>query len=166
MKYIKGYEPFDFQKNNIEKCINICKLDGGCLIADETGLGKTITALYTLKAISDGGNTLIIAPVSTIAGWKHYIETFGLKNVDVCTYKKPHTDKNYSCLILDEAHRCIEVSTATYLRIFKIIRGSRQANGFMPYVMLLSATPVQNSIKEFKNLIGLIPFRCDSVGYV
>ena len=49
----------------------------GFVLADETGLGKTITALLALRAMSDTATVLVVCPLSVVEHWRRTVVALG-----------------------------------------------------------------------------------------
>ncbi|HTL55051.1 MAG TPA: SNF2-related protein [Candidatus Limnocylindrales bacterium] len=154
-------------------------LRGRALLSDEVGLGKTIEAGLVLKELLTRGMVkrfLVLTVPSLVDQWEEELsEKFGLEVVttndnswrdsagfcwednsgivaSLHTLKQPaHLDRarqiKWDMLIVDEAH---------YLRN----RESQawQAVSALPrqFLLLLTATPVQNSLEELYNLVTLL----------
>lgn len=150
-------------------------LNGRALLADEVGLGKTIEAGILLKEYFTTGlirTALILVPPSLVGQWKDEMESkFDLdfyankddlrfKGYDkhsmlIASISSAHMEKNASDLnsidwdmvIVDEAHRLKNSKTKAHQFVKELPK---------KFLLLLSATPVQNNLKELYNLIELI----------
>jgi superfamily II DNA/RNA helicase len=158
----------------------------GCIFADEVGLGKTIEAGLVLSQLWAEGKRriLIIVPASLRTQWKEELEThFGLKStildtkyfdkeinqgnktpftydsIYICslpfTYKRMPLIKKqpWSLVVVDEAHRL--------RRVFKGKDASKMAFALREAIedkpkLLLTATPLQNSLLELYGLASFI----------
>lgn len=134
----------------------------GVLLTDEVGLGKTYIAGSIIKKYYDmGARSIIISPASIRDNvWKKYLEkndidTSRVKSIsfnEAREIEKQGFDlADYSLLIVDEAHYIKDSKTVTYQRIQEEI---------MPLmsnakVLLLTATPINNSIMDLYNLLKL-----------
>jgi superfamily II DNA or RNA helicase len=154
-------------------------LRGRALLSDEVGLGKTIEAGLVMKELLTRGmvkNFLVLTVPSLVDQWEEELsEKFGLSTVttnqslaranprkfwcenasivaSLHTLKQPAQlevarQVKWDILVVDEAH---------YLRN----RNSQawQAVNALPrqYLLLLTATPVQNSLEELYNLVTLL----------
>lgn len=160
-------------------------LERGALLADEVGLGKTIEAGLVISQLwaERKRNILIIVPPPLRKQWnrelieKFYIPSVILENknynefakngnytpllqkdqVVICSYQfarnKAEDIKRVSwdLIIIDEAHRMRNV----YKKSNKIGRVLREATNGAPKI-LLTATPLQNSLMELYGLISFI----------
>lgn len=156
----------------------------GAILADEVGLGKTIEAglLLSQKWSEGKGRILIIGPVNLRNQWsqeieeKFYLPTliletknynrmvkygvrnpFSQKEIVICSFQfaARHADDlmitSWDLVVIDEAHRFRNV----YRTDNKIGRAPKDALVSAPMV-LLTATPLQNSLMKFYGLASLI----------
>jgi hypothetical protein len=164
--------------------------DGGCILADEVGLGKTIEAGLVMAQLRAEGATriLLVAPKALLGQWRQELFTlFGVSATeagpDDDAFEGPGVfligrdllggERNLSRLrasgpfdlcVVDEAH---EVFAGIYRRFdrsghyledsphAKIAGRLRSLLGAGTPVLLLTATPLQNSLAE---LWGLVQF--------
>lgn len=150
----------------------LTEMRGRAILADEVGLGKTIEAGLILKEYMIRGlvkKVLILVPASLVLQWVRELnQKFGIPAVaqkkeymwvqsdivvaSMDTAKRdPHRDivlgLEYDMLIIDEAHKLKNKKTTNY----KFVSDLRKK-----YCLLLTATPVQNDLKELYNLITLL----------
>lgn len=147
-------------------------MSGRVILADEVGLGKTIEAGIILKELGVRGlarRVLILTPASLVTQWADeledkFLETFtpieevnqwqtvtrAIASVDRARQKK-HAEQllrlRWDLVIVDEAHKCKNHLTARY----KLIAALRKN-----YLLLLTATPIQNDLRELYNLVTLL----------
>lgn len=170
LKHISGVTPLAHQIDTAIKVMT--EMRGRAILADEVGLGKTIEAGLILKEYMIRGlvrKVLILVPASLVLQWVRELnQKFGIPAVaqkkayvweanDVVvasmdTAKRdPHKEIvqniDYDMLIIDEAHKLKNKNTTNY----KFINELRKK-----YCLLLTATPVQNDLKELFNLITLL----------
>ncbi len=150
-------------------------LNGHALLADEVGLGKTIEAGILLKEYYTTGlikTALILVPPSLVGQWKSEMESkFGLNfiaskddddfmgydrhNMLIASLSSVHMEKNaleinsidWDMVIVDEAHRLKNSKTKAHQFVKELSK---------KFLLLLSATPMQNNLKELYNLIELV----------
>ncbi len=164
-------------------------LSRGAILADEVGLGKTIEAGLIVSQLwaERKRRILCVVPASLRKQWsqelaeKFYIDSViletkaynqakkqGIPNpflvpdkIVIVSYQFASAkiaevkDANWDLVVLDEAHRLRNV----YKKTNKIARNLRDAIGSRPKV-LLTATPLQNSLLE---LYGLVSFVDDKI---
>jgi hypothetical protein len=152
-----GYEPYDYQLSAVAQAVACCEDHGGVILADVVGLGKTVIACLTAKALGKRG--IAICPPHLVgdeyekSGWKKYIEDFELHGWKVFSLGKLEEvkeyvkDKNIEVVIIDEAHRFRNQRTESYFYLSEICRGKT--------VILLTATPFNNRPADIFALLKL-----------
>jgi len=156
----------------------------GAILADEVGLGKTIEAglLLSQKWAERKRNLLVIVPANLRKQWsqeladKFFLPSLILENrsfndairsgklnpfqqesVILCSYqfarsKEPYIRQTpWALVVVDEAHRLRNV----YKPSSKIAHAIKQTIAPFPKV-LLTATPLQNSLLELYGLVSII----------
>jgi len=156
----------------------------GAILADEVGLGKTIEAglLLAQKWAEDKRRLMVIAPANLRKQWsQELVDKFHLPSVILeaksfndyirggnlnpfqqdavvlCSYQFACTNEPYvrqiawDLVAIDEAHRLRNV----YKTSSKIANAIKQAVAPFPKV-LLTATPLQNSLQELFGLVSII----------
>lgn len=165
-----------YQVETVRKVLKTFR--GRVLLADEVGLGKTIEAGMVLKEYLLRGMVerfLVLTPASLVGQWQEELQTkFG---IDCATSYDPRlredpntfwaqprviasiatarraehfarlTQETYDLVIVDEAHHLKNRSTRNY----KLVDALKKR-----FLLLLSATPVQNSLIELYNLLTLL----------
>jgi SNF2 family DNA or RNA helicase len=150
---------------------------GRALLADEVGLGKTIEAGIVMKELIERGlvrTVLILTPASLTVQWQEELsvkfrEEFAIidkpgqwrdvidadqgrwiASLDRAKMKR-HAEailsREYDLLIVDEAHKLKNRSTQAW----KFVNRIRKR-----YVLMLTATPVQNNLMELYSLITIL----------
>lgn len=148
------------------------KLNGRALLSDEVGLGKTIEAGLILKEYLLRGmvkRVLILTPASLITQWQEELKTkFGLnfknhqeitdwedEDLVIASLDTAKSTKNqdnvqkikYDLLIVDEAHKLKNKKTKNWQFVNSINT---------KYLLMLTATPIQNDMIELFNLISIL----------
>ncbi|MBL4849790.1 MAG: DEAD/DEAH box helicase [Planctomycetes bacterium] len=150
------------------------EMGGAALLADETGLGKTIEAGLVIKELLLRGlaqTVLVVVPASLGLQWQEEMkEKFRLDFVVVregrdlkgnpplviVSYAGLRSEKGVGkmlrerstdLLVCDEAHHLKNRSTKQYKAVGQIQK---------KYVLLLSATPFHNKLVELKNLLDVL----------
>ncbi|MBI4365127.1 MAG: DEAD/DEAH box helicase family protein [Candidatus Latescibacteria bacterium] len=165
----------DVQKfeHQIQACMTtLRRLRGRALLADEVGLGKTIEAGLILKEYLLRGlvqRALILVPASLVEQWdqelrrkfdlefavlKHgtawWEEPLLLASMDTAKLLR-HRDKvaaaSFDLVAVDEAHRLKNQKTLAWKFLDRLAPR---------YLLLLTATPVQNDLHELYNLVQLL----------
>jgi helicase-like protein/SNF2 domain-containing protein/phospholipase D-like protein len=158
----------EFQQLGVRRALRILDHWGGVLIADGVGLGKTFTAggLIEHHLQVKGWRVLVVAPASLRdATWDRFLAAHTQYAVDVVSYqelandaqvgdppepgetdtRRPHLSLNaseYRCIVVDEAH-AFRTSETTY---YRALRRLMAAGGIDKRLILLTATPVNNSL--------------------
>lgn len=152
----------------------LTKMGGRAILADEVGLGKTIEAGIVMKELLSRGlveSILILTPASLVEQWRGELEDkFGesfvthedpefqgftdharvIASIDTAKledYAAQITARTWDLLVIDEAHYLKSRSTLRYDLVSKI-----EAR----YFLALTATPIQNNLRELYNLIHLV----------
>lgn len=146
----KGFMKLEYQQEAVRTISEIVDKYNGCFLADVVGLGKTyITAMYMQNL---PGKKLVICPPPIIENWEDAINDFGVRSATVASLgklehikKKGYQDFDY--IFVDEAHRFRNENTSQYQLLHEICYGKK--------VILITATPLNNSIYDFYPLITL-----------
>lgn len=155
------------------------QLGGRALLADEVGLGKTIEAgLICCEYLARGmiQSLLVLTPASLVSQWQsELLEKFNIDTVttddtgrqlppeefwtshhriiaSLHTAKSPKhyahvTQRNWDLVIVDEAHHLKNRTTLNW----KLVNALNKR-----FILMLTATPVQNSLVELFNLLTLL----------
>jgi SNF2 family DNA or RNA helicase len=155
------------------------QLGGRALLADEVGLGKTIEAGLILSEYLARGmiqSLLILTPASLVSQWQLELKT--KFNIDTITSDDKQlqlnpdefwstnnrliaslntaksakhfnlvTTRNWDLVIVDEAHHLKNRTTLNW----KLVNALNKR-----FILMLTATPVQNSLVELFNLLTLL----------
>jgi SNF2 family DNA or RNA helicase len=177
---------FDFQKDGAKGVINKILAHNGCILADSVGLGKTYEALAVIKFFElRNERVLVLCPKKLRDNWTVYrlndqLNPFGADRFryDVLS----HTDLsrevgysgdinletlnwgNYDLVVIDESHNFRNNTPGRRDEQGNLIRRSRYQrlmddiirSGVSTKVLLLSATPVNNTLKDLGNQIAFI----------
>ena len=164
--------------------------EGGCILADEVGLGKTIEAgLVIAQLLAEGATrVLIIVPRPLLGQWQHELYTlFGIEaaeaadaDVDIAAagvflagreyiggnagFERLGASPPFDLCLIDEAHEVFAGIHRRFDRDGVYDENSRYARtahrvrkiiGPSP-VLLLTATPIQNSLIELWALVQYV----------
>lgn len=173
---------FAFQKDGVKGIINKINRHGGCILADSVGLGKTYEALAVIKYFEmKNSRVLVLCPKKLRENWTLYLDaanstlnplredrfrytvlshtdlsrpTGRVGDVDLAT----HFWEGYDLVVVDESHnfrtesRRMEGPKSRYQKLFEdVIQAGTRTN-----VLLLSATPVNNDLKDLRAQVRLI----------
>lgn len=151
----ENFKSFDYQKQAVINAKKILEEYGGVFISDVVGLGKTYISAMLAGQLD--GRTLVIAPPALLnknnpGSWQNVFSDFhipanytSIGKIDDA--KKLSKQREYKNIIIDEAHRFRNETNINYEKIAEIARGKR--------VILVSATPYNNSPKDLLSLIKL-----------
>ncbi len=167
-----GFTPFDYQWRAAGTALR--RMHGRAVLADEVGLGKTIEAglvASELRARGLAGRTLVLTPAGLLGQWREELDRkFALPSVvaEGGTWdtgaeqpvvlaslaaarrdplRQAVLDTRWDLVIVDEAHRCTNPRSAS-AKLAKALRTR--------YLLLLTATPVQNRLDDLFQLVSLI----------
>lgn len=172
---------FEFQKDGAKGAINKILRHNGCIIADSVGLGKTYEALAVMKYFElKNERVLVLCPKKLRDNWTVY-KANSLLNPFVSDRFRydvvSHTDLsretgysgdinlatlnwgNYDLVVIDESHNFRNNTPGKHDEQGNLIRKSRYQrlmediikSGVRTKVLLLSATPVNNDLKDLRN---------------
>jgi superfamily II DNA/RNA helicase len=150
-----GFIELEYQTQAVLNAKKILLEYGGVFISDVVGLGKTFISAMLAKQLD--GRHLVIAPPMLLdennpGSWSNAFEDFGVRQSTFKSIGKlddlldGKADK-FQNVFIDEAHRMRNATTATYEKLAEICRGKR--------VILVSATPYNNSPKDILSLVQL-----------
>lgn len=171
---------FNFQKDAVLSAIQKLNKYNGCIIADSVGLGKTFEALAVIKYFElRQDNVLVLTPAKLYDNWSSFKGDYVDSPIDESfNYKIMfHTDlsrdrgmsregkdlsrfdwSKFDLIVIDESHNFrnrTEREDGTFTRYQKLLNAIKAGNSTTK-VLLLSATPVNNSLADLKNQISLI----------
>lgn len=176
LKSLHNVESLWYQEETARKVLKSFR--GRALLSDEVGLGKTIEASIILKEYIERGivkNALILTPSTLVSQWQEELRTkFGLDfpSTDDPDFQKKGTQfwqepyilasinqakskrnfprviqREYDMVIIDEAHHLKNRNTLNW----KLVNSLKKR-----FLLLLTATPVENNLMELYNLITLL----------
>ncbi len=158
-----------FQADGLWRARRILEERNGVLIADEVGLGKTFLAgeLISEAALDRRQNVLVIAPATLRDGpWRAFRSEHNLP-MELVSYEQllgdrrlneEHTDnttleakdiKTYAMVVIDEAHNLRNPSTQRAQALRRLLAGLPPKK-----LVMLTATPVNNSLWDLYHLLG------------
>lgn len=172
------FTPFDYQMRAAQ--IVLRRFRGRGMLCDEVGLGKTIEAGLVLKEYLVRNivqRVLIVTPAGLVEQWREELQTkFGMHDfittsdaefraagqeawersprlvASLATARRAEHRARiaqipYDLIIVDEAHHLKNRASASWKFINDLQR---------KYILLLTATPVENDLDELYNLITLL----------
>ena len=167
---LRGVARYDHQERTALRVLR--EMRGRALLADEVGLGKTVEAGLVLKEYAIRGlarKVLILTPPALRTQWQEEMrekfaldfellrsvkdwEThpFLLASLDAAK-REPHGSAarsiRWDMVIVDEAHRLKNRSSRNWRFVAALHK---------KYMLLLTATPIQNDMDELFNLVSLL----------
>jgi superfamily II DNA or RNA helicase len=176
LPHLRGLDTFWHQTETARKVLK--QFRGRVLLADEVGLGKTVEAGMVLKEYLLRGmaeRVLVLVPAPLVGQWREELATkFDIDCVTThdalsredpdrfwaaprivaslaMARRKEHAERllaqSFDIVIVDEAHHLRDRASASY----KLVDGLSKR-----FLLLLSATPVQNNLIELYNLLTLL----------
>lgn len=162
----EGYTKYDYQMDAvIEGYQKLIRYDG-FFLSDVVGLGKTIVAtMIAKKFLIENGyehtKILVVYPPAVEQNWKSTFKDFGIdkyakfitngslsKVLDEEDYDYWNAEE-YDLILVDEAHKFRSHTTSAFEQLQEICKMPRLEAGNIPgykkKVMLISATPMNNS---------------------
>ena len=176
LPHLRDIETFWYQVETVRKVLK--QFRGRVLLADEVGLGKTIEAGMVLKEYLLRGmvdSALVLAPAPLVGQWREELATKfdipcatthdALLRTDPDRFwnqkyliaslalarRSEHAARlighNFDLIIVDEAHHLRDRASQSY----KLVDALNKR-----FLLLLSATPVQNDLTELYNVLTLL----------
>ncbi|WP_419655708.1 ATP-dependent RNA helicase [Desulfosarcina variabilis str. Montpellier] len=176
LPHLTGVHSLWYQEETARKVMR--SLRGRALLSDEVGLGKTIEACVVLKEYIQRGmvkSALILTPTPLVSQWQEELQAkFALDfpSTDDPDFRKSNgtfweqpfilasinqakskrnvdavTAREYDMVIVDEAHHLKNRNTLNW----KLVNALKKR-----FLLLLTATPVENNLMELYNLITLL----------
>lgn len=162
------FELTRFQADGVKRMRRLLEEIGGVLVADEVGLGKTFLALEVIAAATEERRqrVLVAAPAALKASvWDPVLERYDIsRRVSVHSYEEirsrmdpKHPEhlgfyeraEDAALVIVDEAHNLRNAGAARSEALDRIILAGRHPKK----VVLLTATPVNNSLIDLETLV-------------
>lgn len=163
---------FDYQRDGAIAILEKLETHGSCILADSVGLGKTFTALAVIMAYQRmNKNVAVFSPKNLKGNWDRFLlahETNPFRNnvsrksdfsfnlfahTDLregTWQKKDGHDLNYSLFVIDESHNFRNDGGARYKFLQDLLAKSKKTK-----VLMLTATPINNRVRDLKNQLKL-----------
>lgn len=168
---------YDFQKKGVLSLIKMLQKYNGAILADAVGLGKTWSALAVIKFFQkQGREVLLICPKKLEHNWRRYLEKqesrFEADKFDYAIryhtdmdetrmnkteYLKERADTLFTndkpkLIVIDESHNLRNHKSNRYKFLLEqILQNNEDVK-----VLLLSATPINNSLNDIRNQFKLL----------
>lgn len=174
------FDPFAHQVQNL---ITFCRRAPVTLLADDVGLGKTISAgliLSELMTRRKVGRALVVAPKILLPQWQEELAakfnvaavtasgseiTIAMRRqlpIVITTYQSAgrYLDDlrhaNFDMVVLDEAHKLRNLHGTAKPPMFAVNLRRALADRVFKYVLMLTATPIQNRLWDLYSLVDLL----------
>ena len=165
---------YEFQKKGVLSLIKMLQKYNGAILADAVGLGKTWSALAVIKFFQlQGRETILLCPKKIENNWRHYTKNQDSKfekdqfdffirfhtdmNEDRLETYNDRSDKFFKndkpkLIVIDESHNLRNDKSNRYKFLLEEILKSNEDIK----VLLLSATPINNSLNDIRNQFKLM----------
>ena len=181
---------YAFQRDGATNAINRLLRHNGCIVADSVGLGKTWTALAVIKFFElRNERVLVLCPKRLEQNWVRYRATYHnnpfvqdrlrytvLAHTDLSRYEgmAGQTDlaqfnwAAFDLIVIDESHNFRNEGRDRTDEDGNVVRRSRynrlleevMKGGVRSKVLMLSATPVNTSLRDLRNQVYLMTEKC------
>lgn len=155
-----------FQREGVARMLRLLDENGGVIVADEVGLGKTFMAGEVINRATTEArqHVLIVAPASLKSGmWEPFLKHYDFsRRVNVMTYdelrlrwkERPEETREeldeYALVVVDEAHNLRNPQAQRTEAVNALVGGVNPKK-----LVLLTATPVNNSLFDLHALVSL-----------
>ena len=158
-----------FQKNAVSTAMFIISEFGGAMIADATGLGKTNIGMEIIskKMFQENRKVLLVAPAQVLKTmWATKLQEIGIRVRKEITMESLGRDevmenlnqyRNIDFVIVDESQNFRSKTAKRTENLAKIMSVGKRKQ-----VLLMSATPINNSIMDLYYQISIITRRDDT----
>jgi hypothetical protein len=139
----------DHQVSAVARALHLLETRGGVVLADDVGLGKSFVAAEVMRRFN-AAETELIVPSALVPQWRATLVQFAV-DAYICTHDSieaaiPRPIRRL--VVVDEAHAFRNPATQRYAALARRTAGAR--------VLLVTATPLCNSIEDLQALIRLI----------
>jgi superfamily II DNA or RNA helicase len=165
---------YDFQKKGVLSLIKMLQKYNGAILADAVGLGKTWSALAVMKFFQlQGREVLLLCPKKLEHNWKRYrkhqeskfekdqLDFFVRFHTDMSEERlekyddradKFFTNDKPKLIVIDESHNLRNDKSNRYKFFLEhVLKPNEDIK-----VLLLSATPINNSLNDIRNQFKLM----------
>ena len=155
-----GIELTEFQQDAVTEAKRILRKYNGVVISDSTGLGKTHIGIELLRYLvqKERLKILLIAPAQvkdTVWEPRLLEESIKTKNISLESVGQPDFDPSryldFDIVLIDESHNFRSPTAQRRINAMKILAG-----GSRKKVILMSATPINNTLMDLYHQISLI----------
>jgi superfamily II DNA or RNA helicase len=138
----------EHQRDAVARALELIETRGGVLLADDVGLGKSYVAAEVMRRFE----AELIVPAALVLQWRETLRDFDV-DARVLTHDGIVRDPfvplpSRRLVVVDEAHAFRNPRTQRYAALARRTAGAR--------VMLVTATPVCNTLDDLEALLRLI----------
>ena len=168
---------YPFQRRGVDALIKKLLQYNGAILGDAVGLGKTWSALAVIKYFDKKGyKSIVLCPKKIHQNWEKFLEEGNIFSRDDFKYKvRFHTDlqddrwnrytsdqkfdiedfrdDNPKLLIIDESHNLRNHKSGRYQFLLEELLKKSKGN---IKILMLSATPINNTLTDIRNQFRLI----------
>jgi len=149
-----------FQEDAIARIWTRMKKYGGCIVADSVGLGKTWIAKKILEQIGyyERKNILVVCPAQLREMWRSELKKIDIKE-NILSQEDLASDSylekakralggrldNIELIVVDESHNFRNPLSNRWENFFSLVHDNISKSGRRPYMLFLTATPINNT---------------------
>lgn len=167
-----GVELASFQQEGLREAVRLIDRHGGAIVSDAVGLGKTYIGMGLLEHYVLGHRRkghipkgLVICPAQLRdLVWEPKLEEYGIKCEVISQEALGRADfqwrdfNNYDVILIDESHNFRNPGTGRYANLMKLLSTGKPDKK----VILMTATPINNSIWDLYHQVSFITRQQDS----
>jgi len=164
---------YEFQRKGVISMIQMLQNHKGAILADAVGLGKTWSALAVMKFFQKDHQVILLCPKKLRHNWNRYLKNHDSKferdkldffirhhtdlTEELMTKYNDRADKLFTddkkkLIVIDESHNLRNEKSKRYKFLLESIL---QKNNNVK-ILMLSATPINNSLWDIRNQFNLI----------
>ena len=152
-----------FQQDAVDTAAHIMGDHGGAIIADSTGLGKTIMGIEIIrqKMLDEGRRVMLVAPAQVLKSvWEEKLKEAGIMARETVTMEKmgqggfaddARKYRNIDLVVIDESQNFRSKNAQRRRNLMKVL-----SVGVPKQVLLLTATPINNSLMDLYYQLSII----------
>ncbi|MGP6207994.1 helicase-related protein [Cuniculiplasma sp. SKW3] len=149
-----------FQEDAIARIWTRMKKYGGCIVADSVGLGKTWIAKKILEQIGyyERKNILVVCPAQLREMWRSELKKIDVKE-NILSQEDLASDSylekakralggrldTVELIVVDESHNFRNPLSNRWENFFSLVQDNILKSGRKPYMLFLTATPINNT---------------------
>ena len=151
----------EFQEDAVGRVFTRMRKYGGCLVADSVGLGKTYVAKRVIEEFGfiQRKNFMVVSPASLEGMWEDEMKDIGVSE-NIVTQEAIARDnylekaeratgsnlEDVELIVVDESHNFRNPESNRWENLFTLMNEHIDAEGKKPYVLFLTATPINNTV--------------------